>query len=89
MLAADKISKAFKAIVEETEKLIKKESNGKNKKRLATILSIAKHQSDVRDAKKGSCCGHSKGEEKCSTKKKGHKEKKDGGCCSSTKKKKE
>lgn len=80
MLATDKISKAFNAIVEETEKLIKKDSSGKNKKRLATILSIAKHQSDVRDAKKGSCCGH--------TPKKGDKDKKDSGCCGSSKKKK-
>lgn len=78
MLATDKISKAFAAIVEETEKLMKKESSDKNKKRLATILSIAKHQSDVRNAKKGSCCGH--------TPKKG--DKKGGGSCGASKKKK-
>lgn len=84
MLATDKISKAFDAIVEEAEKLVKKESSGKKKKRLATIISIAKHQSDIRDAKKGSCCGHSKDTENCHTSNKGHK---DSGCCSSKKKK--
>ena len=87
MLATNKISEAFDAIVEETEKLIQKENNDKKKKRLATIISIAKHQSDIRNAKQGSCCGHHKTEGHCHTKKKEHKEKKDGGCCSSTKKK--
>lgn len=85
MLATDKISKAFDAIVEETEKLIKKESSDKRKKRLATILSIAKHQSDVRDAKKGSCCGHKKPAGHCHT---SGKEGKKGGSCGSNKKKK-
>lgn len=59
MLATDKITKAFKAIVEEAEKLQAKDNSKKTAKTLKTIISIAKHQSDVRDAKKGSCCGKS------------------------------
>jgi len=66
MLATDKISKAFKAIIEEAEKALEKEHSKKTKKRLKSIISIAKHQSDIREAKKGSCCSpHAK---KCSKK---------------------
>ena len=59
MLATDKITKAFKAIVEEAEKSLAKDNSKKTKKALKTIISIAKHQSDIRDAKKDSCCGTS------------------------------
>ncbi len=59
MLATDKIAKAFKAIVEEAEKLQAKGNSKKTEKTLKTIISIAKHQSDVRNSKKGSCCGKS------------------------------
>lgn len=55
MLATDKITKAFKAIVEEAEKLKNKEDGKRVQKSLKTIISIAKHQSDIRGAKKGSC----------------------------------
>jgi len=55
MIATDKISGAFKAICEEAEKLQKKDLPLKVQKRLKTIISIAKHQSDIRDAGKGSC----------------------------------
>lgn len=56
MLATDKISGAFKAICEEVEKIQKKEDlSSKMKRRLKTITSIAKHQSDVRGATGGSC----------------------------------
>lgn len=60
MLATDKISKAFKAIVEEAENLQTKEDNKKVQKTLRKIISIAKHQSDIRGAKKGHCCSKSK-----------------------------
>ncbi len=55
MLATDKISGAFKAICEEAEKLRKKDLPPKAQKRLKTIISIAKHQSDIRGAAKGTC----------------------------------
>lgn len=66
MLATDKISGAFSAIVEEAEKALNKENSKKTDKCLKSIISIAKHQSDVRKAKTGSCTGHA---EKCSKKK--------------------
>lgn len=55
MLSTDKISSAFKAIIEEAEKLQNKDLPTKAQKRLKTIVSIAKHQSDIRESKKGSC----------------------------------
>lgn len=55
MLSTDKISQAFAAICEEVDKINKDELSGKTKKRLKTIVSIAKHQSDIRGAKKGDC----------------------------------
>lgn len=55
MLSTDKISDAFKAICEEADKLLKKDLSSKEKERVKTIISIAKHQSDVRNAKKGGC----------------------------------
>lgn len=58
MLASDKIAKAFLAIIEEAEKSLDKDVPKKVEKRLKTIISIAKHQSDIRDAKKGSCSSH-------------------------------
>ncbi len=66
MLATDKISKAFKAIVEEAEKALGNDNSKKTEKKLKSIISIAKHQSDVRGAKKGCCGSHAK---KCGTKK--------------------
>lgn len=88
MLATNKISDAFAAIVEEAEKLYKKETDEKKLKKLATIISIAKHQSDIRDAKPGSCTGkHESKESCCGDKKKHHKKKHGGGCCSTGKKK--
>ncbi len=59
MLSTDKLSKAFLAIVEEAESGLEKDLPKKVAKKFKTIISIAKHQSDIRDAKKGSCC-HSK-----------------------------
>lgn len=60
MLATNKIAGAFTAICEEAEKCAKKDLPPKVKKRLRTIISIAKHQSDIRDAKTGSCIAHKK-----------------------------
>jgi len=55
MLATDKISGAFTAICEEAEKALNKDLPPKVQKRVKTIISIAKHQSDIRGAKKGTC----------------------------------
>ncbi|NNK96959.1 MAG: hypothetical protein HKP41_21610 [Desulfobacterales bacterium] len=60
MLATNKIAGAFTAICEEAEKCAKKDLPPKVNKRLRTIISIAKHQSDIRDAKAGSCIAHKK-----------------------------
>ena len=60
MLSTEKISKAFVAICEEVDKIKKDDLPAKTKKRLKTIISIAKHQSDIRGAKKGSCKAHKK-----------------------------
>ncbi len=57
MLASDKIAKAFLAIVEEAEKLQKAGLTAEAESGLKTIISIAKHQSDIRDAKDGTCTG--------------------------------
>ena len=61
MLNTEKISGAFSAIVEEAEK-VKGESGLSENARVAidTIVSIAKHQSDIRQAKPGSCKAHGK-----------------------------
>jgi len=60
MLATDKISQAFLAIVEESQKALEKDIPKKVEKRLKTIISIAKHQSDIRNAKGGRCPSHGK-----------------------------
>jgi len=59
MLASDKIATAFVAIVEEAEKLIAAGAAGGQLDGLRTIISIAKHQSDIRSLKPGSCPTHS------------------------------
>ena len=60
MLATDKIHGAFNAICEEVDKIKKGDLPQKTQKRLKTIVSIAKHQSDIRGAKKGECKAHKK-----------------------------
>ena len=65
MLATDKLSGAFKAICEEAEKLQKKDLSPKVQRRLKTIISIAKHQSDIRGANKGACKSKSKCRSHC------------------------
>ncbi len=60
MLSTEKISGAFKAIVEEAEKLQNNPSAEEMNERIKMIIQIAKHQSDIRGAEKGCCCkGHS------------------------------
>lgn len=60
MLATDKISGAFKAIVEEAEKITQADSAEEAAQAAKTIISIAKHQSDIRGAKSGDCTSKSK-----------------------------
>lgn len=55
MLATDKISSAFKAIVEEAEKIAATAPGEEVASGAKTIISIAKHQSDIRGAKDGTC----------------------------------
>lgn len=59
MLASDKIATAFLAIVDEAEKLIAAGAAGAQLAGLKTIISIAKHQSDIRGLKSDSCPSHS------------------------------
>ena len=61
MLSTEKISNAFKAICEEAEKIQGQELPESVKTGIATIISIAKHQNDIRQSPKGSCAGHDKG----------------------------
>ena len=60
MLSTDKITHAFAAICEEAEKIQGQDVSEEVKAGLATIISIAKHQSDIRGAAKGSCAAHAK-----------------------------
>ncbi|MFW2366112.1 MAG: hypothetical protein ACN4GW_06825 [Desulforhopalus sp.] len=59
MLATDKIAGSFKAIVEEAENMMKLDPADEIVSGLKTIVSIAKHQSDIRGAKSGECKAHS------------------------------
>ena len=63
MLSTEKIKNAFAAICEEAEKLKKTQDADAIEKGLTQIILIAKHQSDIRGAAKGSCT--SKGKESC------------------------
>lgn len=58
MLASEKIARAFTAIVEEAEKLIKSDPETGQLQGLKTIISIARHQSDIRGLKSGQCPSH-------------------------------
>lgn len=59
MLASEKIENAFVAIVEEAEKAMKTGPSEEVSAGLKSIISIAKHQSDVRGVKSGGCKSHS------------------------------
>ena len=54
-MRTDEIAGAFRAIVEEAEKLNTQELPETVQSGLATIISVAKHQNDIRTSTKGSC----------------------------------
>lgn len=58
MLPSEKISNGFTAIVEETEKLLQLNPSEEVSEGLKTIRSIARHQSDIREASDGNCRPH-------------------------------
>ena len=58
MLSTQKISSAFEAICEEAEKMQNQDVTDEVKAGLATIISIARHQNDIRSSAKGSCKAH-------------------------------
>ena len=58
MLASEKIANAFLAIVEEAEAAIKTGPSEEVSARLKSIVSIAKHQSDIRGVKGSECKSH-------------------------------
>ena len=60
MLSTEKINNAFNAICEEAEKLQNQGVSDQFKAGLSTIISIAKHQNDIRDSSNGSCTAQSK-----------------------------
>jgi hypothetical protein len=59
MLATEKIADAFTAIIEEAEKALKEGPSEELSAGLKTIISIAKHQSDIRGLKSSGCKSHS------------------------------
>ena len=60
MLSTETIANAFSAICEEAEKLQNQEVSDQVKTGLSTIISIAKHQKDIRGSADGSCKAHTK-----------------------------
>lgn len=58
MLPSVKITRAFEAICEEAENLKAADLPENVKSGLSTIISIAKHQSDIRQSAPGSCKAH-------------------------------
>jgi len=59
-MRTEDIANAFVAIVEEAEKLKQDDLPGNVQSGLSTIISIAKHQNDIRKSEKGSCTADSK-----------------------------
>ena len=55
MLSTEKITKAFQAICEEAETLKESGVSEEVEEGLSRIISIAKHQNDIRQSAKGSC----------------------------------
>lgn len=55
MLATEKITQAFEAICEEAESLKGKGASEEVTEGLSRIISIARHQNDIRKSAKGSC----------------------------------
>ncbi len=54
-MRTEDIASAFAAIVEEAEKMKKEDLPDGIQSGLSTIISIARHQNDVRKSAKGSC----------------------------------
>ncbi|MBL0714057.1 MAG: hypothetical protein JJV98_10195 [Desulfosarcina sp.] len=54
-MRTDDIADAFKAIVEEAEQLQDQNLPENAGQKIKTIISIAKHQNDIRRSTKGSC----------------------------------
>jgi hypothetical protein len=55
MLSTEKITNAFKAICEEAQHLKDQNVSEEVNAVLSRIISIAKHQNDIRQSAKGSC----------------------------------
>lgn len=60
MLSTEKIRTAFDAICEEAESLKNQDLPEDAQKRVDVIISIAKHQNDIRGARSGACKAHGK-----------------------------
>jgi len=60
MLSTEKISSGFRAIVEEAEKMLQLDPSEDVVAGLKTIISIAKHQNDIRGLTGGDCKSHKK-----------------------------
>lgn len=58
MLSTEKITRAFQAICEEAQQLKDKNVSEEVNTVLSRIISIAKHQNDIRQSAKGSCKAH-------------------------------
>jgi len=54
-MRTDDIAKAFQAIAEEAQGLQSRELPEEVHTTLKTIISIAKHQTDIRQSRQGSC----------------------------------
>lgn len=63
MLAVDKIASAFRGIVEEAEKIDRNTLSDEAAAAVKNIISIAKHQNDVRGMPKTGKCGHGHSQE--------------------------
>ena len=54
-MRTEDIANAFNAIVEEAQALQDQELPEEARQRIKTIISIAKHQNDIRKSARGSC----------------------------------
>jgi hypothetical protein len=57
-MRTDDIANAFKAIIEEAQAIQGANPAPDVQQRVKTIISIAKHQNDIRQSAKGSCKAH-------------------------------
>ena len=57
-MRTEDIANAFKAIVEEAQSLQAQDLPEDVQQKIKTIISIAKHQNDIRKSAKGSCKAH-------------------------------